>query len=105
MSVNKGLRINREYYRGNNKKVFAFLNHLTYLFGNYISFKGPYVPTTYHSHLAQGGPSDVLIHLLLLYTYSSDRPLPRGMVHVRWSRVVVLYHNHTSIQYIGHLTS
>jgi len=72
MSVYKGLRINGEYYRGKNTRVSAFLNHLTYPFGNYIPFKGPYVPTTYHSHLAQGGPSDVLIHVLLLYTYSAD---------------------------------
>ena len=55
MSVYKSLRINGEYHRSKNKKVFAFLKHWTYPFGNYIPFKGSYVPTTYHSHLAWGG--------------------------------------------------
>ena len=91
MPVFKCHGINDGYYRGKFKKVSTFLTYLRYCFKHYIPFKRPYVPTTYHSHLKWGGPSKVLVHVLLMDTYLLISSLLKGLLHVEGYIMVVVY--------------
>ena len=105
MSVLKYHRINDGYYRGKFKKVSTFLTYLRYCFKHCIPFKRPYVPTTYHSHLTWGGPSKVLVHVLLMDTYLLISSLLKGLLHVGGYIMVVVYYEYLCIKYISHLTA
>ena len=65
----------------------------------------PYVPTTYHSHLTWGGPSKVLVHVLLMDTYLLISSLLKGLLHVGGYIMIVVYYEYLCIKYISHLTT